>query len=91
MPTPAPIAQAARPGNCTPQSNDELSANAKAHWCANFTRPSRVNPTPIRAGLRRPWRGPHDKTYQRRNGGYNPPGIAREYHTVIAKNIRDGS
>lgn len=24
-------------------------------------------------------------------GGYNPPGIAREYHTVIAKNIRDGS
>ena len=27
----------------------------------------------------------------REMGGYNPSGIAREYHTVIAKNIRDGS
>lgn len=78
-------------------------ANARRNSAANQTQLQDANPdanpsahptpipTPIQRAAKGPGGGLMTKLPGREIGGYNPSGIAREYHTVIAKNIRDGS
>lgn len=64
--------------------NVQVSAHTQTHTQKSIGAPNpRAHRGPIRRQSERAADGP--------GGGYNPPGIAREYHTVIAKNIRDGS